>query len=340
MPKISFVVAVYNVAPYIEQCARSLFEQTLQDIEIIIVDDCTPDNSVELVQTLLESYPDRKSQVRFVHFESNQGVPQVRRAGVSEATGEYIQFIDGDDWVEVTMAEELYAKAVESNADVILCDYIENLSSGETVIYHTAPNGVIGDGENLRQEMLNQEVWPNVCFRLFRRTLFDNPDIVWPPQHMGEDLVLCSELVLLAHKFDYLPRPFYHYRCNPVSVSQKSGDEAILRRFNDFYQNSLTLFAFLEQQGVSDKYALGIVRVKMTVRNQLSKLLGEAKYRKLWKSAFPELNHIMFWGDKNHRSSLRNKVWYILVSLGLYNRLSNMVHNDTLRRIIKSRPKF
>lgn len=339
MPKVTFVVTAYNVAPYIEQCALSIFEQSLQDIEIIFVDDCTPDDGVEIVTNLLESYPNRKPHVRFVRYEHNRGVSLARKAGVEAAVGEFVSFVDGDDYVEPTMAEELYAKAIESGADVVVCDCFSEGADGSEVMC-LGPNGVIGNGDNLRDEMVNRDVWPNVWLRLFRRSLFDNPDLVWPVYSMAEDVVMSSELMLLAKKCDYLPRAFYHYRCNPESITRTNDRESMVRRFNWSCENYKVLFAFLEEHGMSEKYALGILRDKMGARGQIVHLLGEAKYRKLWKSTFPEMNRVIFWGNKYHRSSLRNKVWYILVVLGLYSRLSSMIHSDALRRIVKSKPRF
>lgn len=119
MPKVSFVVAVYNVSDYVERCAQSLFEQTLDDIEIIFCDDASTDNSVQLIRDLLDYYPQRRDNVKFICNETNQGTAINRWNGAKAATGEYVLLVDGDDYLEVTMGEQLYNEAVSSNADMV-----------------------------------------------------------------------------------------------------------------------------------------------------------------------------------------------------------------------------
>ena len=129
-PKVSIVIPVYNVEKYIERCVRTLFAQTLDDLEYIFVDDCSPDNSIDVMLKVLEEYPVRKPQVKLIRHEINQGVSQSRQDGVEAATGEYIIHCDPDDWVELDMYEQLYTKAKETNADLVLCDYYE-VTNGE-----------------------------------------------------------------------------------------------------------------------------------------------------------------------------------------------------------------
>ena len=103
--KVTISVAIYNVAPYIEECVRSLYEQTLEDIEILLVDDCSPDDSIEIAMRVLEEYPERKGRVRAIRHPQNQGTSDTKRDGILEAQGEYVIVIDGDDYVDRRMAE-------------------------------------------------------------------------------------------------------------------------------------------------------------------------------------------------------------------------------------------
>ena len=121
-PKVSIVVPVYKVEAYIEQFVRSLFEQTLEDLEFIFVDDASPDESVAIIKRVLDEYPQRKGQVKFIRHEHNMDLPQTRKDGLNAATGEYLIYVDSDDWVEPNYAELLYTKAQETNADIVVCD--------------------------------------------------------------------------------------------------------------------------------------------------------------------------------------------------------------------------
>ena len=123
MPKISVIIPIYKVEKYIEKCVCSLMEQTLDDIEYIFVDDCTPDNSIKILETTLERYPHRVANVRILHHDVNKGLSSARNSGLAVARGEYIAHCDSDDWVELTMYEKLYKKAKAENADVCFSNF-------------------------------------------------------------------------------------------------------------------------------------------------------------------------------------------------------------------------
>ena len=125
MPKISVIIPVYKAEPYIERCVRSLFSQTLDDLEYIFIDDCTPDNSISVLKAVLDEYPNRRDQVKIVNHQHNQGVSQSRQDGFDATTGEYVIHCDPDDWIEPEMYELLYDKAKSGNFDIVGCDFWE-----------------------------------------------------------------------------------------------------------------------------------------------------------------------------------------------------------------------
>ena len=137
--KVSFIVAMYNVAAYIEQCARSLFEQTEKDLEFIFVDDASPDNCTEIVRRVMGEYPERVPQVKIVRHAENKRIIETRRDGLSAATGEYVTFIDGDDYVEPRHAELAYGKAAETGADMVLYDLYGYSKDGVQVVQAVSP---------------------------------------------------------------------------------------------------------------------------------------------------------------------------------------------------------
>ena len=114
MPKISVIVPIYNVSAYIERCARSLWEQTLDDIEYIFINDCTPDNSMEILEKVLKDYPQRKSQTRIFKMPTNSRQAAVRRHGIKLAAGEYIIHCDADDWVDTNLYEKMLMQMLSS----------------------------------------------------------------------------------------------------------------------------------------------------------------------------------------------------------------------------------
>lgn len=112
MPKVSVIIPVYGVEKYIERCARSLFEQTLVDMEFIFVNDSTKDNSIDILLKVINEYPQRKNQIKILHHEVNKGLPAARQTGIKVAKGDYIAHCDSDDWVTSNAYQEMYETAL------------------------------------------------------------------------------------------------------------------------------------------------------------------------------------------------------------------------------------
>ena len=123
--KVSVVIPVYNVEKYIERCARSLFEQTLDSIEYIFVDDCSPDNSIAVMENVLAEYPHRKEQIKIIRHEVNQGPYAARRHALQAATGDYVISCDADDWVDYDLYEKM-EKDVLAELGMLILKYQES----------------------------------------------------------------------------------------------------------------------------------------------------------------------------------------------------------------------
>ena len=121
--KVSVIIPVYNVASYIERCARSLFGQTLREMEFIFVDDSSPDRSIQIVREVLKEFPHRVHQVKFLRNEQNKGLPAARINGLRVATGEYVYRCDSDDYLEPDVLETMYRAAKANDADIVWCDW-------------------------------------------------------------------------------------------------------------------------------------------------------------------------------------------------------------------------
>ena len=127
MAKVSVVIPVYGVEAYIRRCARSLFGQTLNDMEFIFVDDFTPDRSIDLLKKEVEQLPPpRRKQVRIINLPQNMGAAKAREVGIKAATGEYIIHCDSDDWVERDAYRKMYDCAKRHDYDIVIADYCEH----------------------------------------------------------------------------------------------------------------------------------------------------------------------------------------------------------------------
>ena len=120
--KVSILVPIYNVENFISRCLESLFSQTYSNIEYVFVNDCTPDNSMTILSDMLQKYPSRATMVKIINNPENQGIAIVRNTLLENATGEYILFVDSDDWIEKDMVENLVERATSTDADIVGCD--------------------------------------------------------------------------------------------------------------------------------------------------------------------------------------------------------------------------
>ena len=219
MCKVSVIIPVYGVEKYIERCARSLFEQTLDDMEFIFVDDCTPDCSISALKKVLNEYPRRKGHVKIIHHDKNQGLPQARQTGLKISSGEYIAHCDSDDWVDVTMYEKMYNKAVEDQADMVVCGYQEVNDDG---ILKERCHQFLSKEEYIANMLTSKEVW-SIWDKLCKRDLYKG--IIYPIHSMGEDILLTFQLVLKANLISNIKSNLYRYYFNPKSITKTASVE-------------------------------------------------------------------------------------------------------------------
>lgn len=222
IPKVTVVVPVYNVGKYIEKCARSLFEQTLDSLEILFIDDCGSDNSVEIVKETLENYKNRNSLTRIIRMPSNNGLATVRKQGIIEATGQYVIHCDGDDWVDLDLYERMYNKAIKENADVVVCDLMDELVN-ESVARGCKLSA--SDGKEILKDWYKNTYHMSTCNKLVRRSIYSDYDILpWNGLNMWEDNGLITRVFYYAKRIVYLENAYYHYnRINEHAMTSGYG---------------------------------------------------------------------------------------------------------------------
>lgn len=284
MPKVSIVIPVYKVEKYIAECAKSLFEQTLDDIEYIFVNDCTPDKSIEVLLEVLQRYPNRKQQVKIIHHKKNSGAAMARKNGILSATGEYIIHCDSDDWTDSKMYQTLYQKAKDENLDIVICQYFEKRTDSSTLVSHNL-------GNNPKSKIISTPIYCSLCNKLVRRDIIDWNNLLYPNHHMMEDAVLCAQMFYSAQKVGYVNQPLYYYRINDDSICHVSTEDGDLKRWNEAYENVKIIERFLKQQQADKQYKNELIQSKANVRGFLMPQLQKSnKHYKLWYNTFPELN--------------------------------------------------
>lgn len=310
MPKISVIVPVYGVEKYIERCARSLFEQTLDDIEFIFVDDCTPDRSIEVLNRVLEEHPHRKNQVKIISHENNLGLPLARQSGLKVATGDYIIHCDSDDRVDVTMYEKMYNKAIEEGSDIVVCDYVETDGVSDKIVIEYIPE----KNNDFIRSVLIKKTHSSVCNKLVRYNLYEKP-IVYPKDNNAEDYALLSQLAYYCKSVGKVNEPLYYYFFNPLSITKSSTKAHLLSRFKQSYSNIKLVESFLAERGVYNNYLKELDYIKTNEKILLLPYVGDKVVLDVWRSHFKEVFPRMLF---NPILSIRDKIRYITTKFGAY----------------------
>lgn len=208
-PAVSLLVPVYNVSPYIERCAHSLFRQTFEDMEYIFVNDATPDNSMEILQAVIEQYPEAKQRIKIVHHDKNQGLAKTRQTALAMAKGKYIAVVDSDDYIEPEMIELLYKQLGKENASIAVCDL-----QCEYDGYSEYVPDVIPDNRNeyfveiLKADQTTVSLWN----KLVKRELYLREDCKVPAGlNYMEDRYVMTRLYFYAEKITKVNQALYHY---------------------------------------------------------------------------------------------------------------------------------
>lgn len=227
MINVSIVVPVYNAEVYIERCAISLFEQTtMNNIEFVFINDCTRDSSMDILKQTLLNYPHRKHQVVFLSNTLNIGSAATRQIGIVKAKGKYILCIDSDDYVEKDMIEIMYNSSLNNNSDIVLTDYLLELS-GRTIYKKQEPISV--DGKICMNQVLSMQLHGAWWNKLIKKDLLKNEVIhIESRRDMLEDLMYTFQLFYFSARVTYVNRAFYHYVYdNPTSQSKVLSKEKL-----------------------------------------------------------------------------------------------------------------
>ena len=213
---ISIIVPVYNVEKYIHQCLNSLVAQTYPSLEILLVDDGSTDKS----GAICDSYAERDKRIKVIH-QRNQGVCSARNRALQEMVGDYVGFVDPDDWVEPDMFADMLAAAEKTSVDVVICDWFRHGKNDP-------PQGV-----QIEQKIKNSTSLKSLrdayllntydCYlwnKLFKREFWG--DVYFPQEMVLQDQYVHAELFQRCHSFYYLAHPYYHYRWQADSNANSS----------------------------------------------------------------------------------------------------------------------
>lgn len=295
MPKVSVVVAIYKVESYLEQCLRSIDAQTYKDLEIILVDDGSPDNC----PLICDQFAKQDKRIKVIHQE-NQGSVMARYNGALAATGEYLSFIDGDDWLEPNMYEEMAKLAESCDADVVITGYLTDDAAVSLPKRNNMESGIY-TGERLEEfwhralfdgKYYEFGVVPALWNKLLRRTLVMEVGHPHPLIKMGDDAAVSYPVMARAKTIIVdNDKQFYHYRVVQNSMS-RSFDPLYFERAlylldglkrnlmnNIIIQEKLVYYAlFISQIGIeqtlSRKCSTPFCKIESVISNYRKRLLA------------------------------------------------------------------
>ena len=229
-PKVSVIVPIYNVEKYIEKCATSLFEQTLEEIEYIFVNDCTPDNSIRVLENVIERYPSRKDNVCIVHHNVNKGLTSARNSGLEIAKGEYIAHCDSDDWLDKDAYKKMYEKAKLHYADVCVCDM--NILFPSCKIQMLTPQVGVSKEDFIRKWIVSGMT--SLCSVFAAKDLYVEHGLSSPIDIIYcEDFHLTVRMLHFARRVVKVDEPLYNYnRLNACSLLNEMNPTAQVDEVN------------------------------------------------------------------------------------------------------------
>lgn len=276
-PLVSICVPIYNVAPYIERCARSLFEQDYKNIEYIFVNDGSTDDSMPRLEAVLATYPERQSMVHIYHNDRNHGLAYTRRISIEKATGEYIVCIDSDDWVDKNYISSLIQEAIASQADIVDAPYIEQYAGQQT--YYPAYRHTASIFEDYLMDRVN-----HLSGKIIKRSLFLEHHC-FAPEGLNylEDRIALLHLCHYAQKISAISDSVYHYERQKSSISFTKNDyhfECLMR----YWQETERLMQSWDiwkqykptclRKQIEDKYGI-MLRCSAEVRKEYADLFRE-----------------------------------------------------------------
>jgi len=253
-PIVSIIIPIYNAEQYLNKCIDSILSQTFSDFECILIDDCSADSSF----TICNEYAKKDARIKIISNETNKGISLTRRIGLRASCGQYIQYIDADDWIENTMIEEMYDKATAGKYDILICDYYFH-KDGIVKIYKQNFN--ISGKDDILKNILSIKIKSVLWNKLVKRELYLQAQ--YPEYNSSEDYVITIQNIFNADTIGFINLPLYHYCYNALSISNNT--ETKIKAQTEENRNWKTVIALLQE-----KYGSKIILLEPELSNRIN----------------------------------------------------------------------
>ncbi len=310
--KLSIIVPVYGVEKYIDKCLNSLVKQSLKEIEIIVVNDGTKDNSQKIIDKYVKKYPDKIKS----YIKENGGQGSARNYGLKKATGEYIGYVDSDDFVEKDMYKKLYNKAKENNYDIVVCGNYNVSEDYQNKNIDTFINNYNTDLENIFFGKM--AVWN----KIYKRDILIKNKLEFKEKVWYEDLAFTLKAIMNSNTFAFIDEPLYDYLIREGSTMNNSNVQRnleILDAFNDIlsyikHNKKEEYFSKIEFLAIDHIYISAIVRVLKAEADDKVKRETINKLIDYMNTNFPDYKNNKY----INTLSKNRKIIYKLINIKMY----------------------
>ena len=278
---VSILVPIYNVEKYLPKCLDSIFHQTYSDLEYVFMNDCSPDNSLDILHKYIEEHHIDKERITILSHTENKGIATTRNDLLAHAKGEYVLFIDSDDWVEYDMVEQMVAASNNGTIDIIGCDFLKDYENGTCTYHH---ENYSNDCKENIVRLINYTIGPTLWKILVRKELFNH--VVFQQNiEIGEDYIASVKLYYYAKRFAHVNKCLYHY----IQYNTNRYSNQIAKSISDHIHAVMTVEDFLKSTGLYNNEIDHEIKLRKFCIKRYYLLPPLTDYKK-WATTFPEVN--------------------------------------------------
>lgn len=308
-PLISVIVPVYNVEKFLDRCVGSIVAQTYKNLEILLIDDGSPDNC----PAMTDEWAKKDSRIKVFH-KTNGGLSNARNYGLDRASGDYVAFVDSDDYIDIEMYETMIKAILDNRGELACCGrfYVKgNIKNSSRILSEVK---VFSNNEAIRELLNNGCVEEAVWDKLYRIELWDN--LRFPENEINEDIVVMPEILSRCSKVIHVGKPFYYYCYNNSSIT-KSGYN---KKKDIMLKHMKELSLYIKDNFPEEYKYVDVLRAKYTMTTMIAIVL--AKEEKKFDTSYKKYRQIL---GESYKSMIRcenfgrkQKVEALLLILGVY----------------------
>jgi glycosyltransferase involved in cell wall biosynthesis len=309
MAILSIIVPVYNVESYLEKCIESILNQTFKDFELILVNDGSTDKSFKIIK----KYSRIDNRIRYI-TKKNGGLSDARNTGIELATGNYITFVDGDDYIEQHAYELMFDSIAKSGAEITTCGRFDIIDGKKHKKFCLSNEQSWTSNEAIRKLLMDDSIDSSVCDKIFKKDLFK--EVKFPYGKLSEDLFVTVKLIQKANKVHHIGKPLYNYNHRDGSITKsefkKNHLDALeaVKKMEDFFLNEKIL---LKKELLHFKVKITLYLMDFLI-NSHNFSINKDSYQQLKEIIRINIIFILF----NKKFSARIKLFSISISLNLY----------------------